>query len=94
MISRGARNFIFLSRSGADKPEAAALMADLRGMGQSQTCKLSLQVARGDVSRREDVAAAISLASTPIRGVIQAAMVLHVRARQLRGKPVIQGLRG
>ncbi|EQL00680.1 Beta-ketoacyl synthase [Ophiocordyceps sinensis CO18] len=77
MISRGARNFIFLSRSGADKPEAAALMADLRGMGQSQTCKLSLQVARGDVSRREDVAAAISLASTPIRGVIQAAMVLH-----------------
>ncbi|KAM4056688.1 KR domain-containing protein [Hirsutella rhossiliensis] len=77
MISRGARNFIFLSRSGADKPEAAALIRDLEGISQSQTYKLSLQVARGDVSKREDVAAAISLATTPIKGVIQAAMVLH-----------------
>ncbi|GAB0137274.1 t1pks [Epichloe bromicola] len=36
MIARGAKNFIFLSRSGADKPEAAALVADLEEMFESQ----------------------------------------------------------
>lgn len=78
MIARGAKNFIFLSRSGADKPEAAALVADLEEMSQSQNYGLSIQVVRGDVTKREDIANAIAHAKTPIKGVIQGAMVLHV----------------
>lgn len=73
MISRGARNFVFLSRSGADKPEAAALAADLRRMAG-----VTIQIVRGDVTKRQDVAAAIAEAKHPIKGVVQAAMVLHV----------------
>ncbi|KAF6827014.1 KR domain-containing protein [Colletotrichum musicola] len=72
MISRGARNFVFLSRSGADKPEAAALAAELRGM-----VGVTIQIVRGDVTKRQDVAAAITEARQPIKGVVQAAMVLH-----------------
>ncbi|KAK6859116.1 hypothetical protein PG995_004969 [Apiospora arundinis] len=72
MISRGARNFVFLSRSGADKPEAAALAADLRKMAG-----VTIQIVRGDVTKRQDVAAAIAEAKHPIKGVVQAAMVLH-----------------
>jgi hypothetical protein len=78
MIAKGARKFIFLSRSGADKPEAAALVRELEEISRRQNDSLSIQVVRGDVSKREDVAAAIACAKTPIKGVIQAAMVLHV----------------
>jgi hypothetical protein len=46
MTTRGARKFIFLSRSGADKPEAAALIRELRDSFK----EISIQVVRGDVS--------------------------------------------
>jgi hypothetical protein len=74
MTTRGARKFIFLSRSGADKPEAAALVREL----QESFKDISIQVFRGDVSVRGDVEKAISLATSPIRGVVQAAMFLKV----------------
>lgn len=79
MISRGARNFIYLSRSGADKPEAASLVHDLEVMSQQLVEGLSVQIVRGDVCKREDVAAAISKARCPIKGAVQAAMVFQVR---------------
>ena len=79
MASRGARHFIFLSRSGADKPEAAALVNELREVARSKYPDLSVQVIRGDVSVRDDVQRAISCDTKPIKGVVQAAMVLKVR---------------
>lgn len=80
MISRGARNFIYLSRSAADKPEAAELVSELDEMSKLKK-KLDVHVVRGDVSKREDVARAIAVAKgSPIKGVVQAAMVLKVGA--------------
>ena len=79
MVSRGARHFVFLSRSGADKPEAAALVQELRELTWAQYPDLTVQVVRGDVSIREDVNRAICCAKHPIKGVVQAAMVLKVR---------------
>ncbi|CAG8380102.1 unnamed protein product [Penicillium salamii] len=76
MASRGARHFIFLSRSGADKPEAAALVQELQELTWTQYAGLTVQVVRGDVSIREDVNRAILSAKHPIKGVVQAAMVL------------------
>ena len=78
MVSRGARHFIFLSRSGADKPEAAALVKELQELARSKHTNLTVQVIRGDVSVRDDVGRAVSSATKPIKGVVQAAMVLKV----------------
>ncbi|KAI1132340.1 polyketide synthase [Nemania abortiva] len=73
MMKRGARNFAFLSRSGADAPQAAALVNDLVSSGAN------VQVFRGDASIKEDVKQAVNSvpADRPIRGVINAAMVLR-----------------
>lgn len=70
MFSRGARRFVFLSRSGADKPEAAQFIDELIELGATPV------VVRGDVSIRSDVETAIKQAKTPIRGVMQLAMAL------------------
>jgi hypothetical protein len=74
MTTRGARQFIFLSSSGVDKPEAAALVKEL----QESLENMSIQIVREDVSIHADVDRAISVARSPIRGVIQAAMFLEV----------------
>ncbi|KAJ5519098.1 Acyl transferase/acyl hydrolase/lysophospholipase [Penicillium expansum] len=70
MISCGARRFIFMGRSGSDKPEAKDIVDDLRAQGAHVT------VIRGDVCRYEDVERAVEAADCPIGGVIQAAMAL------------------
>nr|ALP31878.1 polyketide synthase 22 [Diaporthe helianthi] len=71
MMSRGARHFVFLGRSGSDKPEAQSLVDRLLGAGAS------VKVVRGDVSNPEDVDAAVDACSGwPIGGVVQAAMGL------------------
>jgi hypothetical protein len=74
MTTRDARQFVFLSRSGTDKPEAAALVDELERSFED----MSIQIVRGDVSVRADVDRAISMARSPIRGVVQAAMFLEV----------------
>lgn len=79
MSTRGARNFIFLSRSGADKPEATELIEQLEDLSRKVPEKINIQVIRGDVSIRGDVDRAIAAARSPIKGVVQAAMVLKVR---------------
>ncbi|RYP20500.1 hypothetical protein DL765_002745 [Monosporascus sp. GIB2] len=73
MMQKGARHFSFLSRSGADAPEAALLVKDL------EAASANVQIVRGDVSLRKDVERAVAgiPAERPLRGVIQAAMVLR-----------------
>lgn len=78
MLSRGARNLVFLSRSGIDKPEAVKFIHELENIGRKDAEKITVVVIRGDVSDRADVYRAISMAPTPIRGVMQQAMVLAV----------------
>lgn len=75
MMKKGARNFAFLSRSGADSKQASILVEGLEAAGAK------VQVIRGDASIGSDVDRAVRSVpcDRPIRGVIQAAMVLRVR---------------
>lgn len=72
MMSRGARRFCFLGRSGCDKPSAAELVNRLRDAGANVT------VVRGDVSNEDQVREAVAACAKegPIGGVVQAAMGL------------------
>ena len=72
MFDRGARSFVFLGRSGADKPTAKKLVEDLQQAGAA------VVVVRGNVSRLEDVQNAVMQSACPIGGIIQAAMGLNV----------------
>ncbi|KAK2612303.1 Reducing polyketide synthase dep5 [Conoideocrella luteorostrata] len=73
MIKRGARNFAFLSRSGADSEQAAICVSDLETRG------VEVQVFRGDAAVKGDVEKAVASipSDRPIRGIINAAMVLR-----------------
>ena len=75
MMKKGARRFAFLSRSGTDSEQAAILVKDIEAAG------IAVQVIRGDATVKADVERAIKgiPAEAPIRGVVQAAMVLRVR---------------
>jgi hypothetical protein len=69
MVSRGARKFVFLGRSGTDRPSARALVEDLEGSGAQ------VKVVRGDVVDYAAVSQAVSVCDR-LGGVIQAAMGL------------------
>jgi NAD(P)-dependent dehydrogenase (short-subunit alcohol dehydrogenase family) len=75
MMERGTRHFAFISRSGADKPEAAEVIKAIQQAGASA------HVFRADASNEDDVADVVKKlnAERPIRGVVHAAMVLKVR---------------
>lgn len=73
MVARGALNFIFLGRSGSDKPSAKKLISQLIAAGAKAT------VVRGNVSNVDDVIRAVSACRATglaIGGVVQAAMGL------------------
>ncbi|MCJ1377213.1 hypothetical protein MMC17_000305 [Xylographa soralifera] len=70
MAERGARNLVYLSRSGADKPEAARLLEALRKLG------VVAEIIRCNITVQREVKAAVQQIQSPIRGVIQAAMVV------------------
>lgn len=74
MMERGARRFAFLSRSGTDSKQAAILVKDV------ETAGAEVQVIRGDATSKDDVDRALKSipAEYPIRGVVNAAMVLRV----------------
>jgi KR domain len=74
MMERGTRHFAFISRSGADKSEAAEVIKAIHQTGASA------QVFRADASCEDDVADVVKklTAERPIRGVVHAAMVLKV----------------
>lgn len=74
MVTRGACKFVFLGRSGADKPSARELVTRLEQSGAT------LGVVRGDVSSAEDVKAAVAAcvaSGAQVGGVVQAVMGLH-----------------
>ncbi|KAI0404724.1 putative polyketide synthase [Xylaria palmicola] len=74
LLARGARRFVFLSRSGADKPAAQLLLKQLQQNGATTS------VVRGDVTVPNDVTAAITACEAEggvLGGVVQAAMQLH-----------------
>ena len=74
MMKHGARRFVFLSRSGTDVQQAAVLVRDIEAGGAD------VRIVRGDVTVKADVDLAVAgvQAEHPIRGVVQAAMVLKV----------------
>ncbi|KAI9742877.1 MAG: hypothetical protein M1818_003606 [Claussenomyces sp. TS43310] len=72
MLRCGARHFVFIGRSGTDKLAAKNMVSDLQAAGAD------IAVIRGDVARYEDVERAVSEATHPIGGVVQAAMSIHV----------------
>ncbi|PYI08361.1 hypothetical protein BO78DRAFT_364974 [Aspergillus sclerotiicarbonarius CBS 121057] len=74
MADRGARNLLILSRSGPKTPEAARLVDDLRGAGiniQAPACDIT------DVDSLQRVLDDCCQTMPPIRGCIQASMVLQ-----------------
>ncbi|OTB00781.1 hypothetical protein M426DRAFT_65238 [Hypoxylon sp. CI-4A] len=72
MMDRGARNFAFLSRSGADKPEAAQVVKGIEEQGAVA------QVFRADASDEPAVTKIVAdlIKERPIAGAVHAAMVL------------------
>ncbi|GIC84208.1 type I polyketide synthase [Aspergillus udagawae] len=70
MVSHGAKNLVFLSRSAGEKEEDRALVRELSEMG----CQ-ALTFA-GDVADLATVQRVVSSIAMPIAGVIQLAMVL------------------
>nr|APX43998.1 polyketide synthase [Pestalotiopsis microspora] len=74
MSSRGARNFVFLGRSGCDQPAAQALVHRMQQDGAT------VIIVKGDVSNTSDVerfvGAGLSLGK-PLGGVVQASMGLQ-----------------
>jgi hypothetical protein len=74
MRERGVQNFVFISRSGADKSDAAIVVKELRDSGAS------VDIHRADASDEAAVAKVITEVkkTRKIRGVVHAAMVLQV----------------
>ncbi|KAI1361572.1 putative polyketide synthase [Xylaria arbuscula] len=70
MVEHGARHLIFMSRSAREGVETQDLLNDLR----SQDCQVTLVA--GSVSSISDVRIVVDVASKPIAGVINMAMVL------------------
>ncbi|KAK2877267.1 Type I Iterative PKS [Arthroderma sp. PD_2] len=73
LIEHGARNLVFLSRSGEEKQEIASFVARAEAKG------VNVVSVRGDVSNMADVEKAVEKAVEmgPLKGVVYAAMVLQ-----------------
>ncbi|CAK1367605.1 unnamed protein product [Cercospora beticola] len=74
MVEHGAKHLILFSRTAGSKPEHTLFLDEMRAMGA--VCR----TIAGDVTRRADVKAAIDAAVMPIKGVMQATMVLKDKA--------------
>ncbi len=73
LAAHGARHLVLMSRTGAPSPEVEPELARLRDSG------VRILVAKGDVSRGEDVERVLGEARRsmpPLRGIMHAAMVL------------------
>ena len=74
LINHGAQSLIFLSRSGAGTPDAAAFVTDLKAQG------IQIGIYQCDISnfrQLEETIATCASPFPPIRGVIQCAMNLR-----------------
>lgn len=77
MAGHGARNIIVISRSAGSQQKAASFLAEMEKNG----CRV--KVAACDITNEHQLAEVLQACSRempPIRGVIQAAMVLEVSA--------------
>ncbi|KAJ6441489.1 56kDa selenium binding protein (SBP56) [Purpureocillium lavendulum] len=74
MIENGARNVVYLSRSGGESPQDQAFVNELL----SQGCQA--QVFKGDAASLSDVENAIRKSNKPVAGVMLMSMVLQDRA--------------
>jgi hypothetical protein len=72
MVERGARHFMFLSRSAGKSAQDQAFRCELEAQG------CSVVMIQGDVGLLDDVKAAIQCCKQPIGGVLQLSMVLRV----------------
>lgn len=71
MADQHARELVVLSRGAGGDPAHRALADELATLG------CSVKLVRGDVTRLEDVTAAVEAASHPLKGVLQMSMVLR-----------------
>ncbi|MCJ1309500.1 hypothetical protein MMC25_003160 [Agyrium rufum] len=73
MIEHGARHLAFMGRSGADSPSAASLIASIKAQNVNVT------ILQADVTVKANLEAAVKQIDNryPIRGVVNAAMVLE-----------------
>lgn len=79
MATKGARHLIIPSRSGISTPESAKLVDELSHQG------ISVMTPRCDVSSKEmlsSILAEYAAQMPPIRGCINATMVLNVGAQK------------
>ena len=86
MAAHGAVNIVFISRSGLQKPEAQETAKELNGCGAKATlfaCDIC------DIDALRQVVEECSDRLPPIRGVIQAAMVLQVSLSRCSSYPHI-----
>ncbi|EFE44178.1 polyketide synthase, putative [Trichophyton verrucosum HKI 0517] len=74
MIEKGARNFIFLSRSAGESDSDKAFLRELDAQGCTAT------VVKGNVTELDDVKRAATASPKPVVGVINLAMVLRDEA--------------
>lgn len=75
MVENGARNLVFVNRSGEAKEEACNSIKELELQGAT------VKICVCDIANKEQVKEAMEAVAKempPIRGVIQAAMVLRV----------------
>ncbi|UNI16442.1 putative PKS/NRPS-like protein biosynthetic cluster [Purpureocillium takamizusanense] len=74
MIENGARNLVYLSRSGGESLQDKAFVRELAAQG------CNAQVVKGDAAYQRDVEKAIRSTDQPIAGVLLMSMVLQDRA--------------
>lgn len=82
MVSKGARNLVLLSRSGAVSNAACGLVSELKSMGvyvDTPCCDASLYKDLNDVLQY------CTCVLPPIKGCINAAMALQVQAPVVKG---------
>jgi hypothetical protein len=72
MVERGARHFLFLSRSAGTREQDQSFLREL----ELQGCTAVMQA--GDASVLKDVVAAMQACSHPIGGVLQLSMLVRV----------------
>ena len=73
MAQRGAKNLIFLSRSGISSQEAKTFISHFERL------QVKVTVIQGDVTKMIDVQKAVEAGFGSIKGVVQAPLKLNVR---------------
>lgn len=81
MVENGARDFVFLSRSGGKSAEDQHFKRDMENAG----CRVV--IVAGSVVEKDDVETAVAAALSPIAGVIQMSMVLKVSFASKNNSP-------